>query len=105
MTETVIKRPVVTPPRTAGQQDEARSTLRGELRAYALISVFLVAGWLVKDLNLTTPEHGTGYWLGIIGGSLMLSLLLAPSMEVLRTNKTRAATASWSKSSRRRLPY
>ena len=46
---------------------------------------------------------------GVASGSefimAYLSLLLAPSMEVLRTNKTRAATASWSKSSRRRLPY
>ncbi|MDH3758090.1 MAG: hypothetical protein OES93_09575, partial [Gammaproteobacteria bacterium] len=95
MTETVIKRPVVTPPRTAEQQDDARSTLRGELRAYALISVFLVAGWLVKDLNLTTPEQGTGYWLGIIGGSLMLSLLLYPLRKKIRFLHRLGSTRRW----------
>ena len=72
MTETVIKRPLVTSPTTAERQEDARSTLRGELRAYALISVFLAAGWLLKDLNLITPEQGTGYWLGIVGGLSIL---------------------------------
>jgi hypothetical protein len=95
MTETVIKRPAVTPPRTVEQQDDARSTLRGELRAYALISVFLVAGWLVKDLKLITPEQGTGYWLGIIGGSLMLSLLLYPLRKKVRFLHRLGSTRRW----------
>ena len=95
MTETVIKRPAVTPPRTAEQPDDARSTLRGELRAYALISVFLVAGWLVRDLNLITPEEGTGYWLGIIGGSLMLSLLLYPLRKKVRFLHKLGSTRRW----------
>jgi hypothetical protein len=95
MTETVIKRPAVTPPRTVEQQDDARSTLRGELRAYALISVFLVAGWLVRDLKLITPEQGTGYWLGIIGGSLMLSLLLYPLRKKVRFLHRLGSTRRW----------
>jgi len=95
MPETVIKRPAVTPPRTVEQQDDARSTLRGELRAYALISVFLVAGWLVRDLKLITPEQGTGYWLGIIGGSLMLSLLLYPLRKKVRFLHRLGSTRRW----------
>ena len=95
MTETVIKRPAVTPPRTVEQQEDARSTLRGELRAYALISVFLVAGWLVRDLKLITPEQGTGYWLGIIGGSLMLSLLLYPLRKKVRFLHRLGSTRRW----------
>ena len=84
MTETVIRRRMVTPPRAAEQQDDVGSTLRGELRAYALIGVFLLAGWLLRDLGLITPKYGTGYWLGIIGGSLMLSLLLYPLRKKVR---------------------
>jgi hypothetical protein len=95
MTETVIKRPVVTPPRAAEQQDDARSTLRGELRAYALIGVFLVAGWLLRDLKLLNPEQGTGYWLGIIGGSLMLSLLLYPLRKKVRFLHRLGSTRRW----------
>jgi hypothetical protein len=95
MTESVIRRPIASPPRTAEQQDEARSTLRGELRAYALISVFLVAGWLLKDLALVTPEQGVGYWLGIIGGSLMLSLLLYPLRKKIRFLHRLGSTRRW----------
>ncbi len=32
-----------------------------------------------KDQSLLTPEDGLGYWLGIVGGSLMLLLLLYPA--------------------------
>jgi len=95
MTETVIKRPLVTSPTTAERQEDARSTLRGELRAYALISVFLAAGWLLKDLNLITPEQGTGYWLGIVGGSLMLSLLLYPLRKKVRFLHRLGSTRRW----------
>jgi hypothetical protein len=95
MAETVIRRRMVTPPQTAEQLDDTRSTLRGELRAYALISVFLVAGWLVRDLDLITPEQGTGYWLGIIGGSLMLSLLLYPLRKKIRFLHRLGSTRRW----------
>lgn len=95
MTEGVIKRPIVTPQRTAEQQDDSRSTLRGELRAYALIGVFLIAGWLLRDQNLVNPEHGTGYWLGIIGGSLMLSLLLYPLRKKVRFLHRLGSTRQW----------
>jgi len=37
-----------------------------------LIIAALVYGWSVRDRNYLTAETGIGYWLGIIGGSLML---------------------------------
>ena len=95
MTETVLRRRMATAPRAAEHQDDARSTLRGELRAYALIAVFLVAGWLVRDLGLITPKYGTGYWLGIIGGSLMLSLLLYPLRKKIRFLHKLGSTRQW----------
>jgi hypothetical protein len=95
MTETVLRRRMATPPRAAEHQDDARSTLRGELRAYALIAVFLVAGWLVRDLGLITPKYGTGYWLGIIGGSLMLTLLLYPLRKKIRFLHRLGSTRRW----------
>ena len=95
MTETVIKRRIVAAPGSVDQQDDARSTLRGELRAYALIGVFLVAGWLLRDLELISPKQGTGYWLGIIGGSLMLSLLLYPLRKKVRFLHRLGSTRRW----------
>ena len=47
---------------------------------FLLLSVIVVLylGWLRRDDNYLTAENGTGYFLGIIGGSLMLALLLYP---------------------------
>jgi hypothetical protein len=95
MTETVLKRPIVTPQRSADLPDDAASTLRGELRAYALITVFLLAGWLVRDLHLVNPQQGAGYWLGIVGGSLMLSLLLYPLRKKIRFLHRLGSTRRW----------
>ena len=38
----------------------------------------LYFGWLRRDDNYLTAETGTGYLLGIVGGSLMIILLLYP---------------------------
>ena len=47
---------------------------------FFMISMFaaLYFGWLHRDDNYLSAETGTGYLLGIVGGSLMLVLLLYP---------------------------
>jgi len=45
---------------------------------YAFATVGLFAGWLVRDRHVLSAEYGLGYWLGIIGASLMALLLLYP---------------------------
>ncbi|HXQ64269.1 MAG TPA: hypothetical protein VN787_05400 [Steroidobacteraceae bacterium] len=42
-------------------------------------TLVLVVGWLVPLDRYLTPRSGIGYWLGIIGGSLMLALLIYPA--------------------------
>jgi len=42
---------------------------------YLLIIALIVWGIQVRDFDYYTPEYGLGYWLGIIGGSMMLLLL------------------------------
>jgi hypothetical protein len=49
------------------------------LIGWGLLVVALSAGWLLRDRGLVNPEQGLGYWLGIVGGSLMLLLLLYPA--------------------------
>jgi hypothetical protein len=93
MTETVIERPIASAP--AATEETARKTLNGELRAYALIAVFVAAGWLLRGLHLITPEEGMGYWLGIIGGMLMLSLLLYPLRKRVRILHRLGSTKGW----------
>lgn len=51
---------------------------------YVSIFILLFLGWKNKDVSNLTPESGMGYWLGIIGGSLMLILLLYPLRKKVR---------------------
>ena len=48
------------------------------------IAAVIVLGWLNRDEGNLTPENGIGYWLGIVGGSLMLLLLLYPLRKRMR---------------------
>jgi hypothetical protein len=41
-------------------------------------AVVLLYGWTLRDDNYLTAEEGTGYLLGIVGGSAMLVILLYP---------------------------
>jgi hypothetical protein len=43
----------------------------------SVISVIYI-GWTISDQRYVVAESGTGYWLGIIGGSMMLLLLVYP---------------------------
>jgi hypothetical protein len=52
---------------------------RSGFYGYSLLLLFLAAGWLLGDKQLVDPNNGLGYWLGIVGGVLMLLLLLYPS--------------------------
>ena len=51
--------------------------LRANLFTLSVITVLLI-GWSNRDDNYLSAENGTGYILGITGGSLMLILLLYP---------------------------
>jgi len=51
---------------------------------YLAISFLIYFGWNNKEFSNLTPESGAGYWLGIIGGSLMLLLLLYPLRKKVR---------------------
>ncbi len=43
----------------------------------ALVGVAVV-GWVNRDRLPVTPDRGWGYWLGILGGSMMLVLVIYP---------------------------
>ncbi len=61
----------------AGKVSRKRSG-RG-VYGYLLLAITVVAGWFLRETELVNPEEGVGYWLGIVGGSLMLLLLLYPA--------------------------
>jgi hypothetical protein len=60
----------------AGSPDAARL-------GYAIAALTVLAGWVVtRYVTLVDPVEGLGYWLGIVGASLMTLLLLYPIRSV-----------------------
>lgn len=64
---------------------------------YLSIFVLIFAGWKNKEFSNLTPESGSGYWLGIIGGSLMLLLLLYPLRKKMRILNMLGSIKHWFK--------
>jgi hypothetical protein len=59
----------------ARKSRESRDAVYG----YSILVATLIAGWLVSGQKLVDPNEGLGYWLGIIGGSMMFLLLFYPA--------------------------
>ena len=109
MLETAVNRPLAEEPAKAKAKAQKGTRMRDSsaVRGYALLLLFITVGWLLRDLQLYTPAEGVGYWLGIIGGSLMLALLLSPLRKRIRfcTSSARQSigsgcTWSWDSSGR-----
>jgi hypothetical protein len=62
---------------------------------YSITTIALGIGWLLRDRNLISAAEGLGYWLGIIGGSMMLVLLLYPLRKRIRILRFLGRTAHW----------
>ncbi len=78
MLETALNIPA--PPKAKTTADPARTSRpRAGLFGYSFLLAALIVGWLVSDYKIVSPNDGLGYWLGIIGGSLMLFLVLYPA--------------------------
>ncbi len=64
---------------------------------YSITLLAIGAGWLLRDHRLINPEDGLGYWLGILGGSMMLVLLLYPLRKRIRALRFLGQTTHWFK--------
>jgi hypothetical protein len=90
--ESVIESPVAIPKQQTRPKARHSDT---PVRAYLLLTLAILSGYLLSRLNLITPEAGLGYWLGIIGGSMMLALLLYPFRKRLRFLHFLGPTRHW----------
>lgn len=65
--------------------------------AYLLALLVTVAGWALnaRYTSLVDPENGLGYWLGIVGASMMGLLLLYPVRKRVRFMRVLGATRHW----------
>lgn len=59
-------------------------SIRNWISALTIVGV-LAYGWSIREEGALTPEEGTGYYLGIVGGAMMLVLLLYPLRKRLRS--------------------
>jgi hypothetical protein len=59
------------------------------------VAVVLWIGWLNREDNGLTPESGVGYWLGIVGSSFMVLLLLYPLRKRIRSLRPLGTVVFW----------
>jgi len=63
---------------------------------YAIAACAVALGWLLtRDGELFDPLNGVGYWLGIVGASLMATLLLYPVRKRVKLFRRLGATRHW----------
>jgi hypothetical protein len=63
---------------------------------YALAAIAIASGWWYsRSYALVDAENGIGYWLGIVGASMMATLLLYPLRKRLRFMHRLGATRHW----------
>ena len=80
----------------ASATDSDLATRRAAQLGYALAAAAVLIGWwATREHRLFEAEYGVGYWLGIVGASLMATLLLYPLRKRLRFMRSLGATRHW----------
>ncbi len=59
------------------------------------VTYVLIVGWNMRGERHLTPEHGIGYWIGIVGASMMALLLLYPLRKRLKSMRMLGRIAGW----------
>jgi hypothetical protein len=86
--------------RRRGKQDFAhyQTGIRANVTPLAFavaVVVLLWINWLNRVDSGLTPENGSGYWLGIAGGSLMILLLIYPLRKRMKSLRWLGTVAFW----------
>lgn len=95
MNETVMTKPIQIGAKSGPVPATAVQRRSSVSYWYSLLVVMIVAGWLARDRQLVDPQEGLGYWLGIVGGSLMAFLLLYPLRKRFRILHLFGSTRNW----------
>jgi hypothetical protein len=75
-------------------QDQKRG-LSGAAIFGIAATLLLVLGWVLPTERYITPKRGTGYWLGIVGGGMMLILFLYSARKRVRWLGWMGAISDW----------
>ena len=70
-------------------------TRNGARIGYGLSAVAIAIGWINRESLPFTAEDGFGYWLGIVGASMMALLLLYPLRKKIRAMHVLGPTRHW----------
>lgn len=83
--------------RVGDRETRQRRSVAGAIAlGYALAALATVLGFIVtRRYQLVDPLNGLGYWLGIVGASLMAILLLYPVRKRIRFLRILGATRYW----------
>lgn len=65
------------------------------LLGYAAVVLVLALAWSLREENLLRAKDGLGYWLGIVGASLMLLLLIYPIRKRIRALSSLGSVRFW----------
>jgi hypothetical protein len=72
-----------------------RSNTSGDLWLYALLTLLTLGAWQVSKLNLFEAGDDVGYWLGVVGGVLMLALFSYPLRKYVKAMHNLGKVKSW----------
>jgi hypothetical protein len=89
-TRAAVARPSARPEAT-----QRKSGLTWNRVGFFALLVVLYLGWTMPTERYITPTRGFGYWLGIIGGSLMLLLLVYSARKHFRWLRFLGPTPAW----------
>ncbi len=82
---------------TLDRQGASRTRNLSIIAGYALVGLSITTAWLLRDENLLRAKDGLGYWLGIVGATLMLLLLVYPMRKRFRALRGIGSVRFWFK--------
>lgn len=80
--------------KTAGKKAGRIATVLSYVYVGAVVAI-LGSAYLVREEEYIIPKHGTGYWLGIAGGLILLFLLLYPLRKKRAKDAKYGSIATW----------
>lgn len=95
MNEIAVKQPIAFGKKSSVTATWPKPKKTNSFWGYTSLTVLISIGWLLRDKQWINPEDGAGYWLGIIGGSMMLTLLLYPLRKRIRILHLLGPTKYW----------
>lgn len=79
----------------APRKAAASAASRSDLLLYLLLFGLIAAAWQISQLRLFKPTDDAGYWIGVVGGSMMLALFTYPMRKYLRFMQNWGQVKAW----------